>query len=73
VMMKVRSCATQGRPIPSGPEGSSGKRFLGVPWVRLAGVNYSKPFKKRKSRVGAREYRAKGSMAVSYCLIVINR
>lgn len=55
MMMKVRFCATQGRPTPSGPEGSSGKRFLGVPRIRLVGVNYSKPFKKRKSRVGARE------------------
>ncbi len=55
MMMKVRSCATQGRPTPSGPEGSSGKRFLGVPRVSLAGVNYPEPFKKRKSRVGARE------------------
>jgi len=54
-MLKVRSCATQGRPTPSGPEGSSGKRFLGVPRVRLAGVNYSGPLEKQESRVGARE------------------
>ena len=65
MMLKVRSCATQGRPTPSGPEGSSGKRFLGVPRARLAGVNYPEPFKKRKSRVGAREFRAEGSMVVS--------
>jgi len=64
-MLKVRSCATQDRPTPSGPEGSSGKRFLGVPWVRLAGVNCSGSFEGQESRVGARENRAFGSMAVS--------
>jgi len=39
-MLKIRSCATQARPIPPGPEGSNGKRILecaaGKPgWSRL--------------------------------------
>jgi hypothetical protein len=40
VMLKIRSCATQARLIPPGPEGSNGKRILecaaGKPgWSRL--------------------------------------
>jgi hypothetical protein len=39
-MLKIRSCATQARPTPPGPEGSNGKRILecaaGKPgWSRL--------------------------------------
>jgi hypothetical protein len=43
VMLKIRSCATQARPTPPGPEGSNGKRILecaaGKPgWSRLSEI-----------------------------------